>query len=265
MGTVLVVDPSLMDRSRMSNVLEAAGHEVVLLSSPEEAIARLHGKRGTADLILSELVFPTGSGRDLVEWARGQESWKRIPILLVTPQPPREQLIDLIASGATTVISKPFGPDMLLRRVTEALAESSALGQGEGESLSWQIGDYLRRQLKRSERTGSPFSAVLCRVKGPNPADLVPPLLGGLVHIMRESDVLARFGEEHVLVLLPDTDSAGTQVVLGRIARVVADLRSPSADRPPLALDLSTGTATYPGEVASAESLIELAMERCGQ
>ncbi|HWI65675.1 MAG TPA: response regulator [Symbiobacteriaceae bacterium] len=264
MSKILVVDPSPVDRKRMRSILEAAGHNIIETASPDEAIRELDRlPRGSVVLVLSELYFPEGSGMDLVRWVARQGG--TLPVLMVTVQPPREKVIELINSGVSTVITKPFGADMLLRRVTAALTELGLLRQGEGANVSWQITDYIRRELKRAERSGSDFSVAVCRLADTLGGRAVPALMTGLAAILRESDVLARLGDNQIVILLPDTDSVGAWAVEDRVWQVVRSLAEERPDRPAVHLTVSTGAATFPSEAADADVLLRLAVERASR
>lgn len=263
MGKILVVDSSLLDRKRVSNILEAAGHAVLEVDSPAEAIKLLADlPRGAVKLILTELHFGTESGLGLIRWVKADERWREVPLLVVTQQPARDQVIELVTEGAATIVTKPFGADLLLRRVTRTLAEQNLLRQGEGNAVSWQITDYIRRELKRSERTQAPFSVLVCRFVETLGGRAVPALMSALAPLMRESDILARLGEDQLVVLLPDTDSVGAWTVEDRIWQAVRDLAGESESRPAMALKVTTGAATFPAEGKDPDVLLALAQER---
>lgn len=263
MGKVLVVDSSLLDRKRMRSILEAAGHSVVELTSPVQALEEL--KRlplGAINIVLTELYFADGSGMDLIRELKSHPQLNHMAVLVVTAHIPRETVIELVKLGASTVVSKPFGGDMLLRRVTETLAAQAALRQGEGESISWHIGDYLRRELKRAERNGNYYSLVLCRILEEMNGQALPHLMGGLVHIMRESDVLVRLGDQEIAILLPETDWLGASVVESRVRAVVLGSTDERSGRIAIPLKVATGAATFPSEAADGDSLLALARGR---
>lgn len=197
---------------------------------------------------------------DFIRWLKAHEVVQGAPVIVATAQPPRETVIDMVQAGASTIITKPFGPDMLLRRVTEALIHQAAANQGE--SLQWQFADYLRRELKRARRGKTQFSAVVAQVSDPQEGRALPALIGELVHLMRESDVLARLGDNLLVVLLPETDAPGAAVVEGRVREAARALAEERPDRPGLHVGVSTGTATFPGEASDGEALVGLARER---
>jgi two-component system chemotaxis response regulator CheY len=134
LSKILLVDSSLLDRKRMRSVLEAAGHLVVETMSPGDAIGLIsQAFLGDLDVVVTELNFALALGTDLIRWLKNYDS--RLAVIVATVQPTREQVIELVSMGVATVITKPFGPDLLLRRVTETLAErSTPMNRRRGDS-----------------------------------------------------------------------------------------------------------------------------------
>lgn len=258
MAKILIVDGSILDRKRMRNMLEAAGHSVQECESPGEARTILEQQPpGTVKLLLTEVDFPGAAGVELIRWIKSQPAMGSLPVLVVSEQKPRQTVIEMVSAGATTVITKPFGGDMLLRRVTEALSEADALRQGDGERLTWQLEDYLRRELKRAERSGANFSVIACQLLEPRDPQGFERFMSHVLHAMRESDVVLKHGEERLMILLPDTDGAGARAVEGRVK-----LSAQQADAAGQKVSLALGCATYPGEASDAEGLIAAALAR---
>ncbi len=244
-------------------MLEAAGHSVAEMSSPAQVIDELPRLPwGSIKLIITEMQFPNASGLELIRWLKDSTQYRELPVLVVTAQQPREVLIDLVSAGASTIVTKPFGGDMLLRRVTETLSEQTVLRQGEGDSLSWQLQDYLRRECKRAERNGSSFSVVVCRVLDSLNGQALPYLMRCLNQLMRESDILARLGDDQAVILLPDTDWAGAAAVEGRVRAAVMGLTAETGNKAMIPLRVATGAATFPSEAGDGENLLALAVDR---
>ncbi|MFZ5822786.1 MAG: response regulator [Bacillota bacterium] len=263
MGKIMIVDPSLLDRKRIRIVLEAAGHSVVEVGSPDEALTQLRElPRGSVKLVMTELQFPDADGMQFVRTMRSDLGLKELPVMVVTPQPARELVIEMVSSGVSTIVTKPFGGEMLLRRVTETLADVNLLAQGEGALLSWSIEDYLRRELKRTERNDSHFSLVLVRTLDTMKGQAVPLLMRGLVRHMRETDVLVRLGDDQVVIMLPDTDVMGASVVESRVWQSARAIMGEQTGGEPLEVEVRVGTATYPTEAGDGETLIAMARER---
>lgn len=256
MGKIAIIDPSLLDRKRIRNVLEAVGHDVMEAESPEEALETIRSlPPGSVKLILSELQFPAEEGKGFLERYASEPLLTGVPVIIVTPRPSRETVVRLISAGIATVVTKPFSGEVLLRRVTETLREVKHLSQGVGEQVSWSVQDFVRREVKRAQRSGSPLSVVLVRVLDLMNGQGVPLLMRGLLRNMRESDVLARLGDERVVILLPDTDAAGAAVVERRVWETARS----GLDLP---VTVRVGRATYPTEAGSADALLKVADDR---
>jgi PleD family two-component response regulator len=260
LGHILIVDAALLDRKRMRNILEAAGHSVVEAASVAEAQAYLEAAgRDGVSLVLAELQFPHASGLDLIHWLKAQGLAPFIPVLVVTAQPPRETVIELVQAGAATVVTKPFSPDLLLRRVTETLAEHQ---REAGDLITWKLRDYVRRELKRATRSDSPLTVLICRVQGPRQAAAVTALMDRLSRLMRESDVLSRWGDDRLVIVLPDTDAAGAQAVADRLWRIMEEADAAADGGMPLPHEVSIGFAVFPVDAGEADQLLYLASER---
>jgi PleD family two-component response regulator len=257
LATILIVDPSIWDRKRMRGVLEAAGHEVLETAEPAEA-RRLFATPAAAavSLVLTELSFPDASGLEFVAWLK--QEYGRMPALVVSQQPSRDAVIQLVHAGGRMLITKPFGPDMLLRRVTEALKEEEALRQGEDERLTWQIDSFIRREIKRAGRTGAPLSVIVGRVEGADPGPLVDELMRTFLVKLRESDVIARLGERELFLFLPDTNVPGAINVAERLKTEALAVGEALQRR----LLLVVGSASFPADVENASALLALAQQR---
>jgi diguanylate cyclase (GGDEF)-like protein len=74
----------------------------------------------------------------------------------------------------------------------------------------------------------------------------------------RETDIVARYGGEELALVLPETDSAGARAIAERLRAAVASTNHPT-DKGHLRVTISLGIATWPGDGAAPEELIEAA------
>lgn len=256
MGRIVIVDSSLLDRKRMTILLEAAGHLVLEAASPSEFWAgRVVGPEESVDLILTEL--DTGDGPDPAFLIALKESprWHATPVVVVSKPLPRATVIQLVKNGAETVISKPFAPEVLLRRVTEALME---YGDGFPEGAArWDLTAEVTRELKRSQRLSTPVAILVLRLDRPvdrRNRTLLFPCMG---RVLRGSDRVAQVGPDAVAVLLTDADQSGAALAVQRLADAIQQEGSPR----PFRL-LGVGISSYPRDAGDAPGLIRLAQER---
>lgn len=115
---VLVVDDSKVIREMLVACLRAIeGLEFTHASSGLEAIERLSLK--AFDLVFLDLNMPDIGGIEVLEFVRGQDKLKHVPIAVVTTRGDEGSRARAMAAGASTYLTKPFTPETIL---TEARA-----------------------------------------------------------------------------------------------------------------------------------------------
>lgn len=113
--TVLIVDDEELVVSLSQMVLAGAGFDVVTATSGEKALAVISKGERTIDLMVTDMVMPGMTGRELIEKVR-----------VISPQ--TRVLCSTACSGTNTpgqtfaCLSKPFTSQELLRRVGEVLS-----------------------------------------------------------------------------------------------------------------------------------------------
>ncbi|MES2088394.1 MAG: GGDEF domain-containing protein [Pseudomonadota bacterium] len=133
-----------------------------------------------------------------------------------------------------------------------------------------QMQDLLEREYARSQRTGNNYSIALIdldhfkRVNdtyGHNVGDDVLVSFAKVAQrVLRETDVIARWGGEEFLVLMPDTAPAlHAQVGLGRLRQALKE-EMVSKTEPELRINFSAGVAVH-----VADETMDLALERADQ
>jgi two-component system chemotaxis response regulator CheY len=131
MADVLVVDDSKVMREMMVACLRAhPGLAFTHASSGLEAIERLSLKR--FELMLLDLNMPDIGGIEVVEFVRGQDSLRSLPIIVVTTRGDEGSRTRALQVGADRFLTKPFTPEGLLAEVRALLERSSAPGREVG-------------------------------------------------------------------------------------------------------------------------------------
>ncbi len=120
MADVLVVDDSKVMRDMIVACLRAqAGLEFVHAASGLEAIERL--SLHTFDLVLLDLNMPDIGGVEVVEFIRGQDKLRALPIVVITTRGDEASRAGALAAGADRFMTKPFTPEALVREVSGLL------------------------------------------------------------------------------------------------------------------------------------------------
>ncbi len=117
------------------------------------------------------------------------------------------------------------------------------------------LDDALARGWNRAARARSPFAAVLIDIDhfrsynetyGHHAGDDVLRRIAGSVspHAARGADLAGRYGGEEFLLLLPDTDLSGAQLIAGRVRDAVAGLEIAHGGVAAKRLSVSIGVAS---------------------
>jgi two-component system chemotaxis response regulator CheY len=116
MPEVLVVDDSKVMRDMVVACLRPfPGLSFTHASSGLEAIERLSLK--PFDLIVLDLNMPDIGGIEVVEFVRGQDTLRHLPIVIVTTRGDEASRSRALQAGADRFMTKPFTPDAILSEV----------------------------------------------------------------------------------------------------------------------------------------------------
>ncbi len=121
---ILVVDDSKIMREMIVACLRGqAGLTFTHAASGLEAIERLSLK--PFDLVFLDLNMPDIGGFEVLEFVRGQDELKQIPIVVVTTRGDETSRARSLAVGASSFMTKPFAPAEILAELRSLLPAAS--------------------------------------------------------------------------------------------------------------------------------------------
>lgn len=127
MAEILVVDDSKVMRDMIAACLKPrSGLTVTHASSGLEAIEKLSLKG--FDVVVLDLNMPDIGGIEVLEFVRGQDKLRALPIIIVTTRGDEASRAKALAAGATRYMTKPFSPSEMLDEVS-TLLESPTRGR----------------------------------------------------------------------------------------------------------------------------------------
>ena len=75
------------------------------------------------DAVVLDLNMPDIGGIEVLEFVRGQDKLRALPIVIVTTRGDEASRVRAMSAGATRFMTKPFTPDAILTEVTGLLSE----------------------------------------------------------------------------------------------------------------------------------------------
>ena len=115
---LLIVDDFSTMRRIVRNLLKELGYSNV--DEAEDGAAALSKlRREKFDFVISDWNMPNVTGIELLKAIREDESLKHLPVLMVTAEARKENIIEAAQSGASGYIVKPFTAATLDEKLTK--------------------------------------------------------------------------------------------------------------------------------------------------
>jgi len=125
--TVLLVEDAAAMRRIEVKILNSLGF-VNVIEAPDGLAALTElAQRDDIDLIISDWNMPNLGGYELLIQVRGMEKFKDMPFIMATGQADRSQAEKATAAGANAFIPKPFSPEELNDKISQALGEGQVV------------------------------------------------------------------------------------------------------------------------------------------
>jgi len=113
--TILVADDSATVRKLISGKLEKCGHQVVCAIDGVDALEKL--KEIEPDLVLLDINMPRMDGYQVCKHIRGNDATKDVPVVMISGKDGFFDKVRGRMAGTTGYITKPFGPETLMKTV----------------------------------------------------------------------------------------------------------------------------------------------------
>lgn len=121
--TILIVEDEAGIRALVRKILKREGYQVLEAGSAEEALSIASGHRGTIQLLLTDVMLPGMSGRELAEKLRA--AMPKLKVLYVSGFTSDEDVVAARFPPGARFLQKPFTLNALVGKVRESLADQS--------------------------------------------------------------------------------------------------------------------------------------------
>ena len=218
---LLIADDSELNRAILVSVLEK-NFDILEAADGKEAIATLAAHEGNIAALLLDVVMPEADGFEVLEEMNRRGWIDEIPTIMISVETGGSYIDRAFQLGAADYVSRPFVPNMIRRRVINAI-----LLHTKTQKLTGLIADHFYRRERNT--------------------DILAAILGYAVEF-RTGDELARYGGDEFLLLFHDMPRNALKKKLESIRAAVESLEFP--EYPGLRITVSIGGAHAVGPLA---------------
>jgi two-component system chemotaxis response regulator CheY len=117
---VITVDDSSTMRRIIKNTLLKLGFSNILeAGNGVEALDVM--AKNKVDVVITDWNMPEMDGLTFVKTLRSKDEYKTMPILMVTTEAAKEDILTALRSGVNNYVVKPFTPDTLKEKIDKLL------------------------------------------------------------------------------------------------------------------------------------------------
>ena len=121
----LVVDDYSTMRRIIKNLLHDLGYANVTEADDGKTALPLL-KNGSFDFLITDWNMPGMPGLDLLKAVRSDDKLKKLPVLMLTAEAKREQIVEAAQAGVSGYVIKPFTAVTLKEKIDKILATKAA-------------------------------------------------------------------------------------------------------------------------------------------
>ena len=115
---ILVVDDMSTMRRIVKNILKQLGfNNLEEAENGQEALKKL--KADTDGFVVSDWNMPIMMGIDMLRAIRADEKLKTIPVLMVTAEAQKENLMEAVQAGVSNYVVKPFTAETMQEKINK--------------------------------------------------------------------------------------------------------------------------------------------------
>jgi len=118
---LLVVDDSSTMRRIIKNTLQRLGFDDVLEAEHGVEAWQIMERTPGINVLITDWNMPEMNGLDLVRKVRAESKYESMPIIMVTTEGGKAEVITALKAGVNNYIVKPFTPQVLKEKLEDVL------------------------------------------------------------------------------------------------------------------------------------------------
>jgi diguanylate cyclase (GGDEF)-like protein len=243
-GKILLVDDQVVNIKILHQLLNE-DYDIFMAKDGDEAIAMC--KKVQPDIILLDIEMPTLSGFDVCEKLKGDPTTHDVVIIFVTGHFDEEKEVKGFQLGAVDFIHKPINPvitkariknQFTLKRQSDLLRRIALLDGLTGVANRRKFEESYPQSWLHCVRAEQPISIIMLDIDffkryndnyGHTQGDVCLRSVAQAIssRVNRPYDLVARFGGEEFICVLPNTDFEGALFVAQQIVDSIIALKIP--------------------------------------
>ena len=273
-GKVLLVEEEAAVKKRLKGYLESKGYIVLEADHGSEALSILNEQ--IPDIIITDAYLSSMSSIEFCRRVREKPLTAVIPFVLLMEEDDEEQALMRLKVGADDYILKSVGAEELIIRIQAKIKRFRTLRElVHVDSFTQLYNRYyfdktLADLLKISDRYQHDVSLSILDIDyfkefndtyGHQIGDFVIKSVAQFIRRkLREVDIVARYGGDEFVVIMPETSKDNAEKAMARIQTDLSATVFHCAEvRQQLQVSISFGIANYPKDASNDYELIHKA------
>ncbi len=120
--TVMIVDDFPTMRTIIRNLLKQLGFKKIV-EAEDGRNALIVLKNNSVDFLITDWNMPNMTGMELLETIRADSKFKNLPVLMVTAEAAKDNVLQAIKAGVNNYIVKPFTAEVLKEKIEKIFVD----------------------------------------------------------------------------------------------------------------------------------------------
>lgn len=120
MARILIAEDDMLSRQLCMKLIDKMGHIPFCSPDGKHAYQTLLANN-EIDLLITDIMMPEVDGRDLIKTIRGNSSFEKLPVIIMSAVVGVTDIADLLKLGADLFLPKPVNSKLLAEYVERSL------------------------------------------------------------------------------------------------------------------------------------------------
>ncbi len=280
---LLIDDDHVQGKQIVAKLNESYKTEWV--QEPDQALAR--ALEGNFDAVLISTLLADADGLRLASQIKSQESMRNVPVLVFVDEDDQKLMLKALEMGINDYLLVPVDKNEMTARVRTQIRRKKyqdTLKSHYEKSISMAVTDgltglynrhylntHLGNMVRQAIRNGKNMALMIMDMDyfkqvndeyGHDAGDAVlKQLAKAIIPETRSTDLVARFGGEEFIILMPETNAQAARQAAERLRKAIENMEFQIGDGKTVRCTLSIGVANMHSEGDSAEGLLKRADE----